>query len=446
MHCVREIHSPFHDEQSRKLRSMTTTLGRDELVDRIAELARRAEFPPDLTRLNPESSRYQIMRLNQVAGITRAELDDLGGHLARHFGFDPDAHVIVWSSPNSSQGWPARSLSDRMVARARFLGASLVLAEYEDAFAANRAEIHDVVALWGLHPTQTFEVRDGIHLAPLSSLPSSPPRDLLLGIPTYLDNREEGGGFQVRARPTAALTTVVEFSPIVSSTHSAPPGRAAARHDEMVDIARCLTLVVPRPVEEIAHWSQPVEQDHPLIAGVGGWGGQEIRWNHQFLIEPEEIDPAQVRPLVDGYFALGRQDQSRLRIAFDRLSAAKREQVSLENRAVDLGVSLEALLFNPNDVPSEISFKFKMRGAVLASELPDDRKAAFKLLDRIYALRSAAAHGAVFEEDDETRASVGGDLRTGIVLADQLIQRVLILRKLPGNWNALILGWDRLTP
>ena len=125
----------------------------------------------------------------------------------------------------------------------------------------------------------------------------------------------------------------------------------------------------------------------------------------------------------------------------DRLNAAKSPQ-PFEDRAVDLGVSLEALLFNPKDPSTtEISLKFRMRGAVLAADDPKERKSVFKLLDRLYALRSTAAHGGRF---DPTDASVEADLTEGISLASRLIKRVLLLRKIPENWNGLILGWEKL--
>jgi hypothetical protein len=59
----------------------------------------------------------------------------------------------------------------------------------------------------------------------------------------------------------------------------------------------------------------------------------------------------------------------------------------------------------------------------------------------VYELRSAAAHGGLF---DPTDSSVETDLTEGISLASRLIQRVLLLRKIPENWNGLILGWENM--
>jgi Apea-like HEPN len=251
---------------------------------------------------------------------------------------------------------------------------------------------------------------------------------------------EETGGFHVRARPKAALTHSFRLAPIVSATPNSFPTVAGglSRQAEMLDIVRCLTLIAPRPVQQIGSWFQ-TEQSHPLAGGVGGWGGQAISWGHQFEVEPEEVDADHIRTLVDGFFALPDGARHRLRIVLDRLNAAKAPQTA-EDRAVDLGVSLEALLFNPNDVPAEISLKFRMRGSVLATDDPMERKSVFKLLDRLYSLRSTAAHGGIFDPAD---TSVETNLTDGIALAGRLIQRVLILRRIPENWNGLILGWEK---
>jgi hypothetical protein len=389
---------------------------REQLIDRIAALAASAQDPDYLERFNPESSRYQAARLVQVGGVSKEELDDLGREIARYFGLDPDLHTFVRSSPNGSGAWLSRLISGRLVARSRFADAGTVLAEYERAFTENAADVHEVVALWGLHLREPFEIRNGIHLVPLSSVPPSPPRDILLGIPTYADWREEEGAFHVRARPKAALTHSFRLSPVVSARRGSLPSSepSLSRQGEMLEIARSLTLIVPRAVQQVGSWFQT---DHPLVGGVGGWGGQAISSEYQFEVAPEDMDPTHVRGIVNEYFALPAGDRQNLRIVLDRLNIAKLRQ-TLEDRAVDLGVSLEALLFNPEDMPpGEISLKFKLRGSVLAADDPQERKAVVRLLDRVYSLRSTAAHGVSFEQNQYASIEAQGVVQSRVITA-----------------------------
>jgi hypothetical protein len=154
---------------------------RDDLIARVAGLAERAADPDYLARFNPASSRYRSARLTQVGGVPKEELDELGRELARYFGLDPDGHIFVRSSPAGAGSWQTRLISSRLVARARFEDAGAVMTEYENAFNTNAAEVCEVVAIWGLHPSEPFEIRAGIFLTPLSAVPPSPPRDILLG-------------------------------------------------------------------------------------------------------------------------------------------------------------------------------------------------------------------------------------------------------------------------
>jgi hypothetical protein len=320
------------------------------------------------------------------------------------------------------------------------MGAEAALAAFEGIFESNSVEVQEVVAIWGIHPREGFEVYDGISLAAIDSLPPSVPRDILLGIPTWASFTEEEGGFHVRARPQAVLTHGFRLSPVVSAAHIfAKSGEPVSRIDEMIEIARCMTLISSRKIEQIGSWFQ-TDLELPLVGGVSGWGGQAINWQHQFAIEPEDLDVGRIRAIISGYFSLPASDRRRLRIVLDRLNAAK-SNGPLEDRAIDLGISLEALLFNPDEKQPELTFKFKMRGSFLSADEPADRRQAFSLLDRIYSHRSRAAHGGSFDTEKVPR--VRRDIEEGAQLASTLIQRVLALGQIPENWNGLILGWAK---
>lgn len=405
---------------------------------RIAALAVHATDPDYLARLNPASSAYRQAQLSAVGGLGRGELDALGADLARYLGFEPDAMLGVRSSPTTTGGFRVGSLADRVVAAARTSGADGALAALEWALAENAVELTEVMALWGVNPREALEVRDGLWLVPLTSLPPSLPRYTMLGIQREID-AAPSDDFAVRPRPTAALTHTGHFGPLLVDGTGFSPGTGRplfSRHAEMLDTARCLLLVVPRPVRHIATWYQAAE-DHPLVPGAGGWGGQAVVWGDQFDVPTEDLDANRLRTLVDGLLTL--RKSSRVRIALDRLNRA-RERPTREERAIELGIALEALLFH--EQVTEIAFKFRLRGAYLASNDPEDRREAFETLGRLYTHRSRAAHGSTFKSKD--RGKIDLDIARGMDLAAKLVERVLTLRHLPEEWDGLLLGWEQL--
>ncbi|MET8834570.1 hypothetical protein ABZV78_11720 [Micromonospora sp. NPDC004540] len=418
---------------------MTSSIDRADLVERIGALAAKASDPPDLARYNPGSAHYESVRSQQFVGLSAGEIEGLSRDLADYFSIDIDADLNIRLSPNDGEGMNPRYMGQRVIARARAAGAERALHAFEQLFTVNRRHLQGVMAVWGLHPVNAFEIWNGIWLGPLSLVSPTQPRDILLGIPTLAGDPYETPGFQVNARPKAALTWQYTVDPVISFG-TFPPLPSDGSEVEAVDVVRCLTLVSSRQVSHIATWYQT---DHlaDALPAVAGWGGQLITWAHQFEVEPEEIDETLAKLVVHGFFAMHERDQRRIRVVLDRLNAARIESASPESRAIDLGIAIEALLFNPKDPAGEINYKFKARGSVLASSNPEERRNVAKLLDRIYNLRSIAAHGGSFDEGD---GSVRATLVAGIELAGSLIVRVIKIGKIPESWNGLILGWERI--
>ena len=408
---------------------------RAQLIQHIEELAKHAREADGPRQYNPESSRHKQIVLNKVSGVSQSDRDALGRELGSYFSLDQEG-TLYRRYPNGRGLDPTRRMSEPLLARARLNGAEAALNDFERLFSANRVEFDEVVAIWGLHPRKAFELHDGIFLMPLSEVPPSRPRDILLGIPELANFREESGGFEVRARPRAALLRRVELSPVLYAENFDDSLLNRPRIDEM--LIRLLTLATKRPVMPIGSWHQ-ADPSIPLMGGVAGWGGNSIATTHRVEIEPEDLDADNIRSSVSQYFKLPKAHAQRLKIVLGRLNAAKGDQ-SNEDRAIDLGIALEALLFNPDDSNTEITFKFKVRGAVLASS-NHTRKTVASLLGRLYTLRSRAAHGSTFGVKE---IPYWDTLEDGVELTTQLIQRVLSLGRIPENWNGLVLGWEHL--
>lgn len=414
---------------------------RQKLIDRISSLAEKATDTADLALYNPGSAQYRSRRLQRFDGVSMNEVEALSRDLADYFDLELDANLGVRTSPSGGGGFNPRYMGYRFIARARITGAEETLEAFERFFAIRNRHLLGVAALWGLHPLRSFEIWNGIWLRPLHEVPSSEAVDVLMGVPSWAGETGSPTMFEIHARPRAALTWNFTLEPALIFGPRFPPLPPESNRElEVLDIARCLTVVCSRQVSHLATWYQTDYLADVLPEFVAG-GGQLISWGHQFAIEPEAVDEELASEVIRGFFRLDEKVRQRLRVVMDRLNAAKIEAATPESRAIDLGIALEALLFNPKDPSSEISSKFKLRGALLASDVPEERKKVSKLLDNVYRLRSIAAHGGSFQEDDP---AVYEALLLGTELACTLLVRVLRIGRIPENWNGLILGWDRI--
>ena len=102
----------------------------------------------------------------------------------------------------------------------------------------------------------------------------------------------------------------------------------------------------------------------------------------------------QFEKLHNEYIALNSKTRERVDIALTRLNRALRRN-DLTNKAIELGVSLEAILLSGKDedgVGGEITFRLASRGAWLLGDSMEERKKIFNTLKAAYRLRSKAAH------------------------------------------------------
>lgn len=418
---------------------------RASLVEHLNRLVAKTRPFSRLQEYNPEHTQYQIQLLNVVEGLSQSDIQEFGTELAAYLGVSPDDTISYRYSPGGAGGnIVVRYATSVFVAHARAKSAEMVISEFEQLLAGATEEVTQVTAVWGLHPEEPFEIWDRITLGPLSALPPSLPRDLFLQIGERLDGVVETNPLMANARPRAALWCSDSFGPLVTLGGFSDAGQDTLRYQEMSDIASCLALLADRAVAIIASWCQS-DVARFLVGGVGGWGSQVAAWENLFELERHPVDQALARTVVANFFRLSDGDRQRMRAILGRLNSAKASHRSEEDRAIDLGIALEALLFNPNDTPSEISFKFRVRGSVLASNDPAKRKEAYKILNRIYSLRSKAAHGVMLRGDRRTKRSPASTLLDeDLELAETLIRRVLEIGRIPQDWNGYILGWSQL--
>ena len=129
-------------------------------------------------------------------------------------------------------------------------------------------------------------------------------------------------------------------------------------------------------------------------------------------------------------------DQSTLRASIDRLELVLRPTHSV-NQAIDIGMAQEILLLHgvSQSDRGELKYRFSLRGASLLGNNFKERKSLFKLLKRLYDLRSRAVHSGHIEGVASERELIA----SGSNLAAEMARKIIEIGGFP-DWEELILS------
>jgi hypothetical protein len=267
-------------------------------------------------------------------------------------------------------------------------------------------------------------------LVPMESLPESVQRGEALG-QDYLRRNLPGD------RMSSALITTAEYGPIFyrPSAGEIPSQDAQRRAWEafnLLDEARTLLSLLNVRAAYRRSWVQP--KDPLMSTGIGTGSLLNLEG---FFGRETQIDETAAQELAAAYFGIDASRRQRtLRIPLDRLdrSAGYRD---LTDRAIDLGIALEALLLHDLDGRDrgELRFRLSLRGAWLGASDQQERTEVQKSLKDVYDLRSAAVHSGAVDPSTSNRQTI----ERGTELCKRLIRKT-INANARINWNALVLG------
>ena len=179
-------------------------------------------------------------------------------------------------------------------------------------------------------------------------------------------------------------------------------------------------------------WVQP---KNPLMSAglgtgtfinLGGFFGPEV-----------EIDAKPAEELAAAYFRIDRTRRHNiLRIPLDRLDRAAGDR-DLADRAIDLGIALEALLLHEQNKKDrgELRYRLSLRGAWLGGVNEEERREILTSLRDVYDLRSHAVHTGAVDRGNRTDQTI----ECGTALCKQLIRKAIDVGG-DINWESLVLG------
>ena len=327
-------------------------------------------------------------------------------------------------------------LAQWMIYRSREFGAAATINDVRDFVTSNKPEMFTVRALNGVVLQNPVLLQPDLFLMPIIHLPACQQRNEVLGLITGVSLQMQ----PLTPWPTTALVLKYTMHPAISESDRPSKQTAddrAFRETRLAEAQLCMGVACKGVIDLIAAWSQPAAAKIPAVFPTGTMTTMRGGFSRR---PPKEFHPAEARRIID-LFTEFRGERESLHVPLERLNSAM-AQTRVVDRAIDLGIALEALLMHDSGTGQrsdnqELRFKIGLRGAWLAGGTPAKRKACLNTLRKLYDLRSAAVHSGRI-----TRGKTMEHhhfLESGEDLCADLITKVLETGDWP-DWDKLVLG------
>lgn len=323
---------------------------------------------------------------------------------------------------------------------------SKIVAHLREFTTTNEGQGYHVAAILGFEVHERVELCPNLFLVPFTEVPESVVVDEVFeyGFPMH-----RAFGRLTKYDPKAALVFPYRIQSVLMEldnttslpTPFEPSVDVNSLHQTMDEITRCLTVLGPSAPQILAVWSQ-YGGDIPLhfraISFSHSLGDIDPSIDHRHEPRAGKASTEQIKEIIPAYLHLDSDMRAKLRVPLDRLNAAMRRSDTVD-RAIELGIALEALLGDNLGTLDSISSAVRIRGTWLHGGSGEQRKDAYDLLRKIYNLRSAAVHQGRLKDRKKASESSEDVLWRGIELCASLIRSMIALRSWP-CWDDLILG------
>jgi hypothetical protein len=327
-------------------------------------------------------------------------------------------------------------LAQWMIYRSHEIGAAETINDVREFVRSNEAEMLTVCALNGMVLENPVQLQPDLSLMPITQLPPCQQRNEALGFIPRVSLQLP----PLRPRPTAALVLKYKMHPVISQSNR--PSKQAAddravRETRLAEARLCMAVACKGIIDLVCAWSQPAAAKIPAVFPTGAMstvgGGFSRR-------PPKEFDPAAVQRIIN-LFTEFRGERASLHVPLERLNSAMAQTRAID-RAIDLGIALEALLMHESSTGQrsdnqELRFKIGLRGAWLGGGTPEKRQACAITLRKLYDLRSTAVHSGRLPRGDTMQHHQL--LESGEGLCADLITKVLETGCWP-DWDKLVVG------
>jgi hypothetical protein len=297
-----------------------------------------------------------------------------------------------------------------------------------------------LMALWvyGLRAPKRVALFDGIELIPTEEMPLSRDQEEFMR-QKYPTSPSQAPYPHVSLVKRIQIPRSISDKQLEQSNEPAAVGVSQKQLREVALLLNCLHDTMCFGAYSTSYCPTEV----PLGVFGGGGGGFTVT---DFVPRGANVfdvgRATELEKLFSAYQTLPEATATRIARAIQRFAQAKGRSYYWDT-ALDLGIALEMVLLDDqhrDDLPGQLHVQFRLRGSWLVGQDATHRVQVFKTLGEIYKHRSQVAHTGICPSIDklspEKRHSM---FDRHFLIAEQVFTQI-ILRGIPADWNALLLG------
>lgn len=249
------------------------------------------------------------------------------------------------------------------------------------------------LALSGITIKETIKLNDTLSLIPLKSLRETPQKYLsgpkeTEGSPSMLGSHVADAKY-----PQVVLQKSISFSKVLNQQSDFYPINEDLELDELCTFLSFRSAISPMIYHKWTELEDWVPKHLSTLTGLHG-GSSEFNYRNLVLFTSEDWD--ELAPLYQKFRQLSNHDRETIGVALRRITHSK-VRWSKVDRAIDLGVALEAILLAPNE-KNNITHKFRERASSTLATNPNEIQDIKSFFNKFYDCRCSAVHNGIIKD------------------------------------------------
>ncbi|WP_124920915.1 HEPN domain-containing protein [Burkholderia sp. Bp9099] len=361
---------------------------------------------------------------------------------------DPEIAALIDKCLNlsaSAQPVSIDSFASSLLDHAVRIGVEGAIDALESFLTQDHTPALEILLIAGVRVPEVVEVCEGVMLSPVRDVPSeSLIRFFEMRNDWSLQHLVTGNSPFVLIDHRAPVTAIWRKicvrpkwldAPAFPTENVDPEPKVRLR-----DICNLLTICGPCSPAPIRHWIEP-EDGMLLKEHIGrAWAHpiDQVRVRDEMNLSAEQIDD--FVGILTSYLNLDLHVKHAMTVPVQRLNRAIRQTDHID-RALDLGIALEALLLSKDPDRIQLSLQLRLRGAWLLGNTTEERREVFDQLKLIYDARSGAAHTGKIGSNPGEIARRQAAIDQGIIICARAIRKIVERNGFP-EWRDILLGAD----